>query len=278
MRVHHLDCGRLRSLGGRLLGDSSGGLTRGNLTCHCVLIEHPKGLALIDTGLGTRAITHTREWLPRPWEVLAGPVPDPEYTAVAQIRALGYEPGDVRDVILTHLDLDHAGGLADFPEATVHLYAAELDALTQVTGFEANRYRKAQFAHHPRFLPHAETGEPWFGFDAVRALPGLPDSILLIPLIGHSRGHAGVAIDTGDRWLLAAGDSYYEASQLDWRRPRRSPGIAALETFGQSLPEERRRNQQRLRELVHEHSDRVTVFSAHSRSQLETLQAAQTPG
>ncbi|MGP3965322.1 hypothetical protein ACTWPT_56180 [Nonomuraea sp. 3N208] len=43
----------------------------------------------------------------------------------------------------------------------------------------------------------------------MRQLNGLPPEILLIPLAGHSRGHSGVAVDTGATWLLHAGDAYF---------------------------------------------------------------------
>jgi len=42
----------------------------------------------------------------------------------------------------------------------------------------------------------------------VRALPGARDDVLLIPLPGHSRGHCGVAVKTGEGWLLHCGDAY----------------------------------------------------------------------
>ena len=53
-----------------------------------------------------------------------------EETAVRQIEALGFSPSDVRHIVITHLDFDHAGGLEDFPNATVHLMDAEFSAAT----------------------------------------------------------------------------------------------------------------------------------------------------
>ncbi|WP_223281445.1 MBL fold metallo-hydrolase [Streptomyces antnestii] len=48
---------------------------------------------------------------------MARPVLDTGETAVRQVAALGYDIEDVRHIVLTHLDLDHAGGLRDFPPA-----------------------------------------------------------------------------------------------------------------------------------------------------------------
>ena len=52
-----------------------------------------------------------------------------------QIQRLGFDPRDVRDIVLTHLDFDHAGGLCDFPEARVHLLGAELAGARKRTSF-----------------------------------------------------------------------------------------------------------------------------------------------
>lgn len=100
--------------------------------------------------------------------------------------------------------------------------------------------------------------------DAVRELTGLPSEIVIIPLAGHIRGHAGVAVDTGKGWLLAAGDSYYHPGVLDPVHPWQPLGTALFEKKVQTLPAARIENQQRLRELARDHGDEVTVFSARS--------------
>src|SRR2546429_4224699 len=70
----------------------------------------------------------------------------------------------------------------------------------------------------PRWMVNEiDGGEPWFGFRAVRDLPGLPPEILVIPLPGHTRGHIGVAVDTGAGWLLHAGDAFYEIGRASCR-------------------------------------------------------------
>lgn len=57
-------------------------------------------------------------------------------------------------------------------------------------------------------------GERWFGLDAVRDLDGLPPEILLVPLAGHTWGHAGVAIREEGGWLLHAGDAYFYRGEV----------------------------------------------------------------
>ncbi|WP_158881793.1 MBL fold metallo-hydrolase [Amycolatopsis anabasis] len=272
MRIHHLNCGTMRPFGGRLIDGTGGPLHRAEMVCHCLLIEHDSGLVLVDTGMGEQGVRRPAEWLGKPFLRLTNPVNAAAETAVRQVEKLGYRAEDVRDIVLTHLDLDHAGGLADFPHATVHVYAEELRSLTSPRDFrERTRYRPIQFEHGPKWESYGDFGEDWFGFDAVRDLKGLPPEILIVPLAGHTRGHAGVAVDSGDGWLLNAGDSYFFHGQMDPVRPHRPVGLAAFETFVQTVRGPRLENQRRLAELVRDHRDEVTVFSAHSPVELRAL-------
>ena len=265
MRVHHLNCGTLRPLGGRLIDGEPGLLRRAEMVCHCLLLETDTSLVLVETGLGTPAVDQATDWLGRTFVRLINPDADARQTAVAQIARLGFDPREVRHIVLTHLDVDHAGGLVDFPEATVHLYAEELRAAQQPrTVLDRRRYRAAHFAHQPTWAAHAGLGQPWLGFDAVRELNGLPPEILLIPLAGHTRGHAGVAIHIGSGWLLHAGDSYFHPGELDPARPHCPPGLALFESMMQTEKQARLHNQQRLRELARDHRDQVQIFSAHN--------------
>jgi len=113
---------------------------------------------------------------------------------------------------VTHLDFDHAGGIEDFPNARVHVTAREKEVADERKGgafVSRKRYRPEQWddATNWSLYPFGG-GEPWFGFDSVRDLQGLPPEILLIPLAGHTWGHAGVAVlKDGGRWLMYAGDA-----------------------------------------------------------------------
>ncbi|HSL08256.1 MAG TPA: MBL fold metallo-hydrolase [Pseudonocardiaceae bacterium] len=264
MRVHHLNCGTMRPRGGSLLDGRAGLLRRVELVCHCLLLETSAGLVLVDTGMGAQAARRPHEWLGRQFVALTSPLLADDETALSQVQRLGFGAQDVRHVVLTHLDLDHAGGLVDFPDATVHVYGTELRALQAPRDrIERTRYRSVQFAHGPRWRPYQVGGEPWFDFDAVRELDGLPAEILLVPLAGHTRGHAGVAVDTGDGWLLHAGDSYFFHREINPGAPYCPPGLAAFEAMVQTERCARLDNHRRLRALVREHGTQVEVFSAH---------------
>ncbi|WP_236796663.1 MBL fold metallo-hydrolase [Amycolatopsis sp. GM8] len=267
MRVHHFNAGTLRPLGGRLIDGRAGYLRRSELVCHCLLVDTGSELVLIETGMGSPSVQRP-DWLGRPFTVLTGARPALAETAVAQVKRLGYAPGDVRHVVLTHLDLDHAGGLVDFPDATVHVYAEELRALqSPLRSSERWRYRKIQFDHGPKWISYADTGDDWYGFEAVRDLKGLPPEILLIPLTGHTRGHAGVAVQSDDGWLLNAGDSYFFHDQIDPVHPYCPPGLARFERLVQMASTPRKENQHRLRTLRTDHPE-IKIFSAHDPTEL----------
>jgi|SRR6478609_3922278 len=260
MRIHHLNCGSLRAV------EHAGEERRA--VCHCLLIETDRdGLVLVDTGLGTADVADPSRTLGAEFLGRAQPVLDLAETALHQVRALGHDPADVRHVLLTHLDLDHAGGLSDFPGARVHLLEAERRAALGAPGPHPEdriRYRPAHWAHHPDWVGHQQTGDaPWFGFDSVRPLPGLADDLALVPLGGHSAGHAAVAVRDGDRWLLHCGDAYYFHHETDPDRPQGHPGMDVLQQLTEVDRPLRLGNHARLRELVREHAGRVVPFSSH---------------
>lgn len=109
LRVHHLNCGTLCPHGGKLIGTPGGWLSPGKMVCHCLLVETRAGLVLVDTGMGTGDIDNPAQ-LGRPFVALTRPRLEHQETALAQIRVLGYSAADVRHIVVTHLDLDHAGG------------------------------------------------------------------------------------------------------------------------------------------------------------------------
>lgn len=279
MRIHHLNCGTDCPLGGALFDGRSGGLTA-RLVCHCLLIETDRhGLVLVDTGYGLRDVAEPhRSPHPRITRVMRNMLNiklREEETAVRQIEALGLRPGDVRHIVLTHLDFDHAGGLEDFPGAVVHLLEKEWSAATGPRdGFvPRNRYRPSQFDEVRQWRRYGSLGEPWFGFDAVRSLEGLPPEILLVPLPGHTWGHAGVAIQRPEGWLLHAGDAYFYRGEV--RRPKRkcTPGLRAYQTMMEVSRDLRLANQERVRKLSIDQRSDVRVLCAHDPVEFEQAAA-----
>lgn len=282
MRIHHLNCGTDCPLGGALFdGRSVGPL--GTLVCHCLLIETAAhGLVLVDTGYGLRDVAHPHgpgaPRITRAWRGLLNIRLREAETAIRQIEALGHAAEDVRHIVVTHLDFDHAGGLEDFPNAVVHVMQCEYDDATGPrAGLVArNRWRMAQLDGVQRWRGYGASGEPWFGFDAVRDLAGLPPEILFVPLPGHTWGHAGVAVRRDDgRWLLHAGDAYFYRGEMRQARRRCTPGLRAYQRLMEVDANSRMRNQQRSRQLSIAHRDEVSIACAHDAVELERCQAGQ---
>ena len=262
--VRHLSCATMCPSAGRV------GLVPREFVAHCLLVETGDRLMLVDTGFGVADVERgVRRLGPAP--VLLGMQRNLSDTAVHQLRGLGHAASDVTDIVVTHLDFDHAGGLADFPAARVHVHARELQAARTPTASERLRYAAAQWAHGPRWVEHTEGGDTWFGFASVAALG---DDVVLVPLPGHTRGHTGVAVRRpGGGWLLHAGDAYFHAGDLE--RPRRCPpGLRAFQRVMAVSNADRSGNLARLQELRRDHSGQVTVFCAHDKSELETLRGA----
>ncbi|HST91467.1 MAG TPA: MBL fold metallo-hydrolase [Brevundimonas sp.] len=258
-------------------GRSKGPLAR--LVCHCLLVETPSsGLVLVDTGYGLKDVLDPHPRMSRMMRGLLNIRLRERETALRQVEALGYSARDVRHIVLTHLDFDHAGGLEDFPEAKVHLTRAELSAAQRRDGGIASkkRYRPMQLdgVHGWRDY-EASSGDRWFGFDAVRDLEGLPPEILLVPLQGHTWGHAGVAVQAADGWLLHAGDAYFYRGEMRGPRRKCTPGLRAYQTMMEVDREQRKANQERLRRLSVEHSDALRIVCAHDAVELEACAAGK---
>src|SRR5262245_46782870 len=110
MRIHHLNCISACPMGGFLMDGFTTGSLRGRLTRHCLLIETDTSLVLIDTGCGLQDVAHARSRLSHAFLSFLRPELREEMTAIRQIETLGYHPHDVRHIVLSHLDFDHAGG------------------------------------------------------------------------------------------------------------------------------------------------------------------------
>jgi glyoxylase-like metal-dependent hydrolase (beta-lactamase superfamily II) len=267
MKVHHLNCCSMRPYNERFIHGSGSWIAKGRMVAHCLLIETNDGLVLIDSGVGLDDVADPARRLGGMFMRATNPRLDPAETAVRQIEALGFRRNDVRHVVLTHLDVDHAGGIADFPSAKVHVYRDEHHAAMNPRGFfETHRYRQCQWAHGPDWQLHDVDGERFMGLDAVRAI--VEPEVLLVPSSGHSRGHACVAVNTDDGWLLHCGDAYFNHNELDLQHPWCPAGLALFQRTVAFDDRKRIANQARLRDISRSHASDVRIFSAHDPDEL----------
>ena len=170
------------------------------------LVEHPDGLILVDTGETTRVMEpgYFPGWNPYFKRSVRMAV-QPEDEIGPQLRELGFDPADVRHVVLTHLHTDHAGGLHHFPASAVHASRDELALATgrlgKVYGYLPHRW--------PEWLQPRPVDFDGPAFGPFAASHTLADGVTLLPTAGHTPGHLSVAVRNGDGLVLLAGDTSY---------------------------------------------------------------------
>jgi len=188
---------------------------------NCFLLHARDNIILFDTGCGS-ALAST-----------AGKLPE-------NLAAAGYGPGQVNMVVMTHLHIDHAGGLtrddeAVFPNAELVVSGPELD-----------------YWSNPRFPDSAPPRQKSSAVIAARVLDicrarirklhpreALSPEIASLPLPGHTPGHTGFVLRAGDDRLFIWGDIIHSCllqfAEPDWHYAgdvdRDEAAATRLETF-----------------------------------------------
>jgi glyoxylase-like metal-dependent hydrolase (beta-lactamase superfamily II) len=231
------------------------------MSIHCVIFRVGERVILLDTGFGTREMREPNRLIGEDALFKLGILVDPRLTAYERLKTRGIRPEQVTDIILTHLDNDHAGGVHDFPNATVHLSTEELE------GYDGTRprgpYKPYQISHRTQFKTYGATGEQWFELDArTLELPGDFEA-KLVWLPGHTVGHCGVAYREDRKWSLHAGDAYFD-SKVHFRNP--TPALP-LEMAFQTNATDRQASLVKLQKLKAAHGDEVKLFCTHDQQE-----------
>jgi len=168
-----------------------------------LLVRHPKGNLLIDTGFGKNVDDHVRS-LPALLQKTTTYTKDTP--VAAQLAGGGMTPGDLAGVILTHAHWDHVSGLDDLGNVPVMVDAAEkgfIDAKTQNTellnSFNNINYKQYEFE-----------GGPYLGFPSSHDVWG-DGSVVIVPAPGHTPGSVVVFVN------LPSGTRYAALGDMVWQ-------------------------------------------------------------
>lgn len=210
------------------------------------LVEHPVvGPMLIDTGLHPSVAVDPRQNFGR---LLAfnyrGIKMTAEQAAPAQLRARGLEASDVRYVLMTHMHVDHASAISEFPDATFLVSGQEWDVLA--AGKVTEGYVKSQFDFgfdYRTFDFESSETESFSAFGRSFDLFG-DGSVRAVFTPGHTHGHTSYVLRLREREVLVAADAIYTLRTLNESHLPYKASMADEHQFRRSLKEIQRYREQ----------------------------------
>jgi 4-pyridoxolactonase len=163
---------------------------------YSVLIEHPDGLIMYDTGYD---LDHVNRVLP--FEL---PEQTPEQTIPAQLKACGFDPEQIGFVINSHFHFDHVGGNRYLTNATNLVSKEELRHAKVPEPFERLGYSDLTFDY------------PGTKYEQVSGDIEIADGVWLYETPGHTAGHYSLLVDMDDQpSMIFAGDAAYTYESIE---------------------------------------------------------------
>ena len=211
LTIHAIQAGGIRLDGGAMFGVvpkplwekriPADELNRIQLGMRCLLVEHPSGLILIDTGAGNKEAERFLEL----YGIENGGAN--ERTMLEDgLAELGVRTEDVAIVINTHLHFDHAGGNtfrddADtiqlaFPKARYVVKRGEYDYATHTNERTGASYFERNF------MPIVKAHK----FEFVIREKEIAKGVRVVPTPGHTPFHQSVLLESGGERACFLGD------------------------------------------------------------------------
>ena len=244
MRIHAIETGRVRIKQAQIEGRGHGLVRQLQpllssewadwSPVYAWAIEHPEGVIVVDTGSAAHLKSLPR-WHPYFRFAVSFDI-EPEQEVGPQLRRLGIGVRDVRTVVLTHMHIDHDGGLAHFPHSRIVASAGEIARASGVSG--------AILGYLPQRWPKWFAPEPlaWqptaYGSFASSARISVAGDVIAVPTPGHTPNHLSVIARDGDREIMLAGDASYLESTMrsgtvDGVSPDEAVAAATLARIGE---------------------------------------------
>jgi N-acyl homoserine lactone hydrolase len=250
VRVHVIETGRVQIKASQIVGRGYGLARRiaplfdaewsDWLPVNAYAIEHRDGVILVDTGVSA-AVKRLPRWHPYFRSCVRFAI-EPEQEAGAQLRALGVAATDIKQVVLTHLHIDHDAGLGAFPSSEILVSPGELEraagAAGRLRGYLPQRWPKA-FDPKPLILDDGSYGP----FPQSKRLTA-DGAIVAVATPGHTPNHLSVIVEDGDAAVFIAGDaSYNEETMLKGtidgvsdNENQAAATLAAIRAFAEARP------------------------------------------
>ena len=272
MRIHAIETGRVRIKQAQIEGRGHG--TWRQLQpilssewadwspVYAWAIEHREGVIVVDTGAAAHLKSLPR-WHPYFRFAVRFDI-EPEQEVGPQLRGLGIGARDVKTVVLTHLHIDHDGGLAHFPHSRILASAGEIARASGIGG--------AVLGYLPKRWPKWFAPEPlaWqptaYGPFASSARISAAGDVIAVPTPGHTPNHLSVVVRDGGHEIMLAGDaSYLESTMLSGT----VDGVSPDETVAAATLA-------RIREFCSQHP--VVYLPAHDPHAAQRLRQSRTVG
>ncbi len=248
MRVHAIQTGRVKIKASQVVGRGHGLMRQfallidsewsAWLPTFAYAIEHRDGVILVDAGASAGSLPR---WHPYFRNAVRFDI-ETEQEAGPQLQAIGIGSNDVKRVVLTHLHIDHDGGLGAFPASEVLVSPGEIERASGIAGrlrgYLPQRWPR-DFDPKPLVLDDGPHGP----FKRSKRLTA-DGAIVAVATGGHTPDHLSVIVEDDDRAIFIAGDaSYSEATMLEGTidgvsddEAQAAATLGAIQTFAAARP------------------------------------------
>ena len=202
MQLFGCVCGQIHSKG-QLMGSPAADVV---VPVPFYVIEHPNGVVLFDCGMPAAMLDRDENYLKLLRQAGMDIAFRAEETVTGRLHSLDIDPARVRLVILSHLHFDHAGGLAELPNAKLIVQAREWDA-GQNPDLAARHYLPQQYFDLGHDVLPVEGEHDVFGDGVLTCLPSY----------GHTPGHQSLRVRGPQGEFILVADACYNHGVVETR-------------------------------------------------------------